>query len=164
LSSQVAYERERWAAGASLNSNLSASSGASASTRNQISLNARRLLKWNNYFYSGAGTFLQSSEQGIDLQTNLGGGIGRYLKNTDRAAISVLGGLAFQNTSYQQSVVAQNSQKVATAMIATSMKLFQFNKTSLDVTATLFSALSEPRRLFFNSNASYYIKLFSNLS
>ena len=164
LSSQLEYPRARWAAGGSFNSNLSASSGANASTRNQITVDALRLMRWNNYFYSGVGTFLQSSEQGIDLQSNVGGGIGRYLKNTDRMTISVLGGLAFQNTSYQQSVVAQNSQKVATALIATNMKFFRFNKTSLDVTATLLPALSQPGRIYFNSNASYYVKLFHNLS
>jgi hypothetical protein len=41
-------------------------------------------LRWNNWYYSGLGTFLQSSTQDIRLQTNLSGGIGRYLKNTNQ--------------------------------------------------------------------------------
>ena len=36
IGAQVSYPRERWAAGASFNSTLSASTGASASTRNQV--------------------------------------------------------------------------------------------------------------------------------
>ncbi len=49
-------------------------------------------------------------------------------------------------------------------MIAANVKLFRFNNTNLSVTATLFSAISEPGRVRFNTNATYYVKLFSNLS
>jgi hypothetical protein len=90
LGSQAEYLRERWSAEANLSSNLSASTGANTSTRNNLQLSASRLLRWNNYFYSAIGNFLQSSEQGIRLQTTLGGGIGRYFKNTNNATISVL--------------------------------------------------------------------------
>jgi hypothetical protein len=163
ISSSVEYPRERWAAQAGFNSNLSASGGNSASTRNQISFGARRLLRWNNYFYSGVASFLQSSEQGIGLQTNLGGGIGRYLKNTNRARIAVLGGFAFQRTNYKESG-ATLQQDVAAAMIGAEARLFKFKKTNLYINATLVPALSEPGRVYFRTNESYYIKIFSNLS
>ena len=164
LSSDVEYPRERWSAGANFNSTLSASTSAGASTRNALNLNYLRLLRWNNWFYAGLGDFLQSSEQDIRLQSNLGGGIGRYLKNTNHASISILGGLAWQNTNYHQSAVAQGSQNVAAAMIAANVQLFRFDKTKLVVTASVFPAVSVPGRVYFNMNASYYIKLFSNLT
>ncbi len=164
LSSDVEYPRERWAAGANLNSTLSSSTGATASTRNSLGLNYLRLLRWNNWFYSGLGDFLQSSEQSIRLQTNLGAGIGRYLKNTNHATISVLGGFAWQNTNYHQSALAQGSQNVGTAMVAADVKLFRFNKTNLSLTASAFPALSTPGRVFATMNASYYVKIFSNLT
>jgi uncharacterized protein DUF481 len=164
LSSLVAYPRERWAAQLALSSNLSSSSGAPASTRNQVSLTAFHLLPWNDYFYGGLGGFLQSAEQGINRQTTLGGGMGRYLKNTNHTTIAVLGGFAWQNTSYNQSTVAIGTQQVAAGLIAADVKLFRFNKTNLNLTATLLPALSEPGRVFFNTNASYYIKIIGNLS
>ncbi len=164
LSSDVEYPRERWAAGANFNSTLASSTGASASTRNSLALNYLRLMRWNNWFYAGLGDFLQSSEQNIRLQTNLGAGIGRYLKNTNHATISVLGGLAWQNTDYHQSTVPQGSQNVGAAMLAAQVKLFRFNKTNLDVTASVFPALSQPGRVYANMNASYYVKIFSNLT
>ena len=68
LGSQTEYLRERWSAQANFSSTLSSSSGVNASTRNNLQLSASRLLPWNNYFYSGIGNFLQSSEQGITLQ------------------------------------------------------------------------------------------------
>jgi Protein of unknown function, DUF481 len=164
LGSQTEYLRERWSAGANLSSNLSASTGANTSTRNNLQLSASRLLRWNNYFYSGIGNFLQSSEQGITLQTALGGGIGRYLKNTNHASISVLGGLAWEGTNYKLSIVPVGTQNLAAGMIAADVKLFKFNKTNLSLTAALFPAISEPGRVHFNTNATYYVKLFSNLS
>jgi len=42
-------------------------------------------------------------------------------------------------------------------------KLFKFSKTNLDATAGLLPALSDPGRLRFNANASYYIKIIGNL-
>jgi hypothetical protein len=163
LGSQTAYVRERWSAQASFDSNLSTSTGTSASTRNAINLSAVRLLPQKTWFYSGVGDFLQSSEQGIDLQTTLGGGIGRYLRNTNRMTLALLGGAAWQNTSYKQTVVAAGRQNVGTALIYSELKIFRFSKTSLDATAGLLPALSDPGRVRFNANASYYIKIFSDL-
>jgi hypothetical protein len=163
LGSQTSYVRERWTAQADFASNLSSSSGDTASTRNSLNTSALRLLPWNNWFYEGVGDFLQSSEQGILLQSSLGGGVGRYLKNTNRASISVLGGAAWQNTQYQHSVVSANTQNVAAALFYVDAKFFRFSKTNLNLTAGLLPALSDPGRFRFNTNATYYLKLFSNL-
>jgi len=161
LGSQVAYPRERWAAGASYNSTLSASTGASASTRNQLDVDFYRLLRWNNWFYEGLGTFLQSSEQGIISQGTYGGGVGRLLKNTNSARISVLGGFAGQNTDYTQNTAPQS---LAAGLIAANLQFFRFNKTNGDLRVALLPAISEPGRVKFNMNATYYIKLTGNLS
>jgi Protein of unknown function, DUF481 len=162
--SQVEYLRERWSAQATLNSTLSSSSGTNPSTRNLLDLSGTRLLPWNNYFYSGLGSFLQSSAQGITLQTTIGGGLGRYLKNTNRTKISLLGGLAWQGTNYESSTIPVGTQNLAAAVMAADVNLFRFNKTNLSVTATLLPGLSEPGRVRFNTNATYYIKLVGNLS
>ena len=164
IGSQTEYLQERWSASVSLNSNLSANRGATTSTRNQLNLSGYHLLPWNNYFYGGLANFLQSSEQGISRQVSLGGGIGRYLKNTDRATISLQGGLAWQGTYYEKSTTPIGTQNVAAALIAANIKLFKFNKTNLNVNAVLLPALSEPGRVYFNTNATYYIKITGNLS
>jgi hypothetical protein len=164
LSSQTEYLQEHWRAQASFSSNLASSVGANAATRNLVGLGAYRLLPWRNFFYGGLANFLQSSEQGIHLQTNLGGGIGRYLKNNDHWTFSVLGGMAWQNTAYEQSITPIHKENVATAMIAADLKAFKFKKTNLSLTTTVFPALSEPGRVFVSTNATYYIKLFGDLS
>jgi len=155
--------RERWSAQASFASNLSLSTGVTVSTRNAVNFGALHLLPWNRWFYSGLGGFLQSSEQGITLQSTFDGGIGRYLTNSDKARVAVLGGAAFQNTDYKQATVPANGQHVATALIYVDAKVFKFSKTNLDATAELLPALSNPGRVRFNTNAFYYIKIIGNL-
>jgi hypothetical protein len=156
---QSTYVRERWSARRGFASNLSSSTGVTVSTRNSVNLGALHLLPWNHWFYSGLGGFLQSSEQGITLQ----GSLGRYLTNTDRASVAVLGGAALQNTDYKQPTVPANGQDVAAALIYVDAKVFKFSKTNLDATAALLPALSDPGRVRFNTNASYYIKIIGNL-
>ena len=93
-----------------------------------LTLIGKRLFPWNKYFYSGLGGFLQSSAQGITLQTCIGGGIGRYLKNTNRSKISVLGGFSWQSTNYHPSLVPVGTQNLAAAMVATDIKFFSSTK------------------------------------
>ncbi len=88
LGSNLEYRRERWGMEGTFNSNLSASTGATTSTRNQANLTGYRLTPWNNYYYSVFTGFLQSSVQGINHQTTLGGGVARYFKNTNRVRFS----------------------------------------------------------------------------
>lgn len=163
LGSHTAYVRQRWNAQAAFDSNLSSSTGVNPSTRNSISFSALRLLPWNNWFYSGLGDFLQSSEQSITLQSTLGGGLGRYLKNTNRATITLLGGAAWQNTNYGTSITVRGDQNLAAGLIYAQARFFKFSKTSFDATAALLPALTDPGRVRFNANASYYIKIFSDL-
>ena len=161
LGSQAVYPRERWGAGANFNSTLSSSTGASASTRNQLDVDAFRLMRWNNWFYEGLGTFLQSTEQGIIRQGTFGGGVGRYLKNTNRARITLLGGFAGQNTDYRQNIAPQN---LSSGLIATNLQFFWFNRTNGNLNAVFLPVISDPGRVKFNMNATYYIKLTGNLS
>jgi hypothetical protein len=164
FSSYLNYPRERWSASAAYNSTLSSSTGRSPATRNELNLNIERLLCWNNWYYAGLADFLQSSEQGIQLQSGIGGGIGRYLVNDNRSSISLVGGLVWQRINYQQMIVPSMTQNAASALIGSEVRLFRFNKTNLSVSATLLPAITESGRVHFNLNTSYYIKLWSNLT
>ncbi len=163
LGSQTAYVRERWTGLASFNSNLSSSSGANVSTRNSIELGGRHLLPRNNWFYGGVGSFLQSSDLGIRLQSTVGAGIGRYIKHTNRASILFMMGPALQNTEYRHSSSSSNGQNVAAAIFYGEAQFFKFSKTNLDLSATMLPAISDPGRVRFNADASYYIKIISDL-
>jgi hypothetical protein len=163
LNSSAAYVRERWNSGLSYDSNLSSSSGVSTSIRNQINGSYQHLLPAENWFYAGLGSLLRSSEQQIQLQSTLGGGVGRNVLNTEHGRLSVLGGVAWQNTVYQSAVPQSNNQNLVAALIYADANFFRFSKTDFDANAVLLPALSDPGRLRFNMNASYYVKIFSNL-
>ncbi|HKM67908.1 MAG TPA: DUF481 domain-containing protein [Candidatus Acidoferrum sp.] len=164
FNSDVNYPRERWSASAAYNSTLSSSTGRSPATRNEINLNIERLLRWNNWYYTGLADFLQSSEQGIQLQSGIGGGFGRYLVNDNRSTVTLFGGLVWQRISYQQMIVPSLTQNAASALIGSDVRLFRFNKTNLSVSATLLPSITESGRVHFNLNTSYYVKLWSNLT
>jgi hypothetical protein len=164
LSSDVEYLRERWSANAGWSSSLSKSSGTTTATRNDVTLSGSHLLPWKNYFYSGLTNFMQSSVQGIDLQSTVGGGIGHYWQNTYRAKVSLLGGFAWQNTQYNQSSIGAGTQNFATGVILADLRLFRFDKTTLHVNALFLPVLNNSGRVKFNTNAAYYVKIVSGLS
>lgn len=163
LSSDASYPRERWSAQVGLNSTLTSSTGSAASTRNGLDFGGQRLMRRSNWYYGGVGEFLQSSEQGINLETTLGAAVGRYLKNTNNAIISVAGGAAWQSTDYQQTGSEDLHQNLTAAMFVANVQFFRFNKTNLDLTEIVLPALNEPGRIRTSTNATYYVKLFSNL-
>jgi hypothetical protein len=163
FNSQTEYLRERWSAQANFASSLASSTGSSRSTRNQLTLTGEHLLPWNNYFYQGFSSFLQSTEQQINLQSSLGAGVGRYFKNTNRMRVALLGGFAWQNTRYEAGVPSP-TQNVLGALVYGELQMFRFNKTNLALTGSVIPALSEPGRVHSNLNASYYLKFWSNLT
>ena len=164
LSSTVEYPTDRWLAKVDFSSIRSSSTGVDASTRNQIGLSGFRLLRRKNYFYTGGFNFLQSSAQGVSSQTTFGGGIGRFLKNTNQTRIYAVAGAAWQRTKYEQSNSPLGTQNAAAALIKGDVKVSTFKKTKLSADANLLPVFSEPGRVFFRGNASYYLKIFGDLS
>ena len=164
LNSDLGYGTERWGAAANYNSYLTTSTGVTTSTRNQLSLSGQRLLRWNNWYLTGLMNFLQSSVQGIQRQDTFGGGIGRNIVNTGGTLFSVYGGFAWQQINYQQTVLPAQTQHVTFGLLGTQFKMFRFNRTTLDFSANLMPALSDPGRLQFNANTSYYVKLWGKLN
>ena len=164
IASEVEYPRERWSSQASINSSFASSSGASSiATRNQGDLSVKRLLRWNNWFYSGTSDFLQSSVQDINLQTTLGAGIGRYLRNSNQASLYVLGGFAWQNAQYNANRPGYGAQNAASGLVSAELKVFRFKKTDLDISAVVLPGISEPGRVRTNVNASYYLRFLGEL-
>jgi hypothetical protein len=163
LSSSVEYPQERWSAQVSFNSNLTSNTLSGASERNQLDIGLSHLLPQKTYFYSGVAGFLQSSVQSIDLQTTIGGGIGHYFKNTNRARFSVLGGLALQRTKYSSST-GLGTQNALEGLVTTELRVFRFKKTHLNLSAAFLPSITEPGRVFLKLNQSYYVKLYRDLS
>jgi putative salt-induced outer membrane protein YdiY len=164
LSGELGYRQARWGGLLDLNSNLTSSSGASASTRNQLDLSAYRLLSRTNYFVAGSAGFLQSSVQEIQSQTILAGTFGRFLKNTNRVHLILHGGPGWLRTLYNATSSEENRrQDVGVVLISTNLQAFVFKKSRFNITLTAVPALTESRRLYSKLNASYYLKVFGKI-
>ncbi len=163
LNSDVNYPRERWSAGASYSSNYTSNTGSSPSKRNDVTFAAQRLMRQNNWHYTGLADFLQSSVQGIQLQNTFGGGIGRNIKNTGGISFTVYGGLAWQKIDYEQAILLARTQQVTSSLIGSNLKLFRFDRTTLTLSANFLPAISQPGRMHFNLKSSYYVKLWGKL-
>lgn len=164
INAALEYPAGRWSVQGDFHSTFSTSSGSSASERNQINLNVKRLLPMQNYYFTGIASFLQSSEQGISIQTSFGGGIGHYFKNTNRTRIALVGGMAWQRTNYDGTSSTLATQNTTAAVIATEIRASRFKRTSFNLDATLLPSLSDPGRVYFKFNQSLNIKLYRNLS
>jgi putative salt-induced outer membrane protein YdiY len=161
LSGDILFLSSLWSAEARYTSSFSASNHDSLANRNQLTLGARRLIARRQWFYSGIADFLQSTQQGIANQSTLGGGLGRFLKNTDRVRISLTGGLAFQNTRYESP--ANPTQQSLSGLVAGNVQLFVFKKTTLSLQGTVLPLLNQPGRVRYGTNLSYSIQIINNL-
>lgn len=164
LGANADYVREKWSFGADFNSALSSSSGSPTSTRNNVMAYYHHLMRWDNWFYTDTVSFLQSTEQQILLQSNIGTGIGRYVKNTNRSTINIFSGLAYQNTKYSEADSRPGIQNMVAAMVGVEAGLFKFDKTKLTLTSTAFPALNQPGRIFNNVSSTYYLKFWGNFT
>src|SRR5262249_60319100 len=92
-----------------------------------------------------------------------GMGVARYFNKLNRASIWAGAAGSWKNPNYHSSALPQNNENIAPALIYAEAKFLKFSKTSLNVTASLLPALSDPGRVRFNTNATYYFKIFGNL-
>jgi hypothetical protein len=121
-------------------------------------------MRWNNWYYAGIASFLQSSVQGIQLQDTFAGAIGRNIINRGSTYFTVYGGFAWQQINYQQAKIPASTQQLTTGLVGTNLKLFRYNRTNLSVSANLLPAISDPGRVQFFLNMCYYVKLWGQLN
>lgn len=163
LSTQLYYRATRWGVKSDYSSSLSANSGSPTTTRNQATFTGYKLLRHSNWFVGGVGNVLQSAHQGIDRQSTLGTGIGRFLTNSNRSRISLLGGFAWQGTRYSGESAPPGRQDLIVGLASANIQLFRFKKTELDLSALAYPTISQRGRVRSSVNTSYRIQIINNL-
>ncbi len=165
LSSDVVYPRERWQAGASYNSTLSTSTGVTATHPQSTALWTR------NACCAGTTGFMRVRPRSCRARSRAlicrrilaaAWGVCCRIRTTQRFTCSA--GFGWQRTQYAPNLAVSNPQQVFTGLVGTGVRLFRFNKTTLDTTITLLPAITQPGRLYTNLNATYYIKISGALS
>lgn len=121
----------------------------------------RRLLE-NRWYWAALGSLERNDELGIDLRTLLGGGYGRFLKQTNQSLWSMTGALAAVN---EQRAGDESSETNLEAVLTTDYEYFIYDSpvTSLVTTFALFPSITDAGRVRSNLDFSARREVVSDL-
>jgi hypothetical protein len=135
IGARTNYRSQKFLFKASLDSSYSDRTDAEFSERNDLEFQYQRFRK-NRWFVTGYSQFETNNELDLDLRAMVGGGVGRYLIQTNRTLFSLVGGLATNRELY--STVMDDSDKInLEGVFAGSFQLFTFGDRETDLTVTL---------------------------
>jgi len=121
---------------------------------------ARKLTtKW---LAAGLFSLLKSNQQDLKLRSTYGGGIGRKLVQTDKTALTILGGAAFSHESYVPQPDTEPIRNNAESLFGLTFSTFRFKTLNLNSQTLVFPSLSDPGRLRFSSQSNLRIELARN--
>ena len=103
-------------------------------------------------FVGGAAGFESNESLGIKLRSQVSGALGQRLVNTNRAQLSLSGGLSFNDEQGVDTEPTQNIEAIMT--FRTSYYAYDFPKTNIDVAFQYFPSLSDfgRQRIQFDSS------------
>lgn len=141
-------------------------SQANAKNTNRITFDSQYARMLTNYWLAG-GLFslLKSNQQELNLRSTYGAGIGRRLVQTDKTALTVLGGAAYSHENY--TVPPENIEQVrsnAEALVGITFSTFRFSKLSIRSQTLVFPSLNDLGRLRFSSQSNLRIELMRNFN
>jgi len=108
-------------------------------SRTAFGVSYLRLMR-NRWFVPGVGKLERNTDLGLDLRSSVGGGVGRYLVQTNRALLGAAGGLVVN----RENPVDGDSTTNVEALFSTTYEFFTYDtpKTSIDTAFALFSSLN----------------------
>jgi hypothetical protein len=140
----------------------SSSENDPSSTRVLTSFNYQRYiekLEWNPI---GIGQLERNDELGIDQRRTFGGGMARYLRDTNSNRIAFTGGLV---RSLEEDVGSTDTTTDTEALIGMDLEWFKYDEPELDVstTFTLFRRLSGSKKPRGNIDVNFRWEVFKDL-
>jgi len=108
-------------------------------SRTAFSVSYLRLMR-NRWFVPAVGKLERNTDLGLDLRSSVGGGMGRYVLQTNRSVLSAAGGLLLNRENPVEGDTTTNVE----AFVATTYEFFTYDtpKTSIDTTFALFPSLN----------------------
>jgi hypothetical protein len=145
----VSYRGRLWLSSLDGDSALTSREDADRQTRNTMTLQTERFLRprWSAV---GLSQFQQNEELSLNLRAVFGAGIRRVVSQSNRTAISAVGGAAYTREQYE----GDEDNSVAEAIAGLTWDWFTFDgrSTNLDVSVISFFGLGEARtRLELNT-------------
>ncbi|HPA80675.1 MAG TPA: DUF481 domain-containing protein [Thermoanaerobaculales bacterium] len=134
------YRTPKFLSELDLESSITSLSDVPTTQYNDLTFQYSRFRK-NRWFSVGSARFQTSSEQALDLRASLGGGLGRYVLQTNRSLSSVVGGLIATREWYAAEPGPQDNLEV---VIAGDYEFFEFSprKTDFTIDLSLYPSLT----------------------
>lgn len=121
---------------------------------------ARQLTeKW---LAAGLFSLLRSNQQDLTLRSTYGAGLGRKLVQTDKTALTVIGGAAFSHESYVPQPGTEPIHNNIESLFGVTFSTFRFKTLTLRSQSLAFPSLSDPGRLRFSSQSGLRTELMRN--
>lgn len=140
-------------------------SQANAKNTNRFTFDSQyaRLLteKW---LAVGLFSLLRSNQQDLSLRSTYGGAVGRKLVQTDRTALTVIGGAAFSHESYAPQPGTEPIHNNTESLVGVTFSTFRFKTLNLRSETLVFPSLSDPGRLRLSSQSGLRIELVRNFN
>jgi hypothetical protein len=115
---------------------------------------------WREWFIIGAGRFETNKSLGVDLRSQIGVATGPRLINTNRAQLSIGGGIALNDERGVDVEPVRNIEAVL--LFTTSYFTYDRPKTNLDVTLQYYPSLSNIGRHRVQADVSVKRELFKD--
>jgi len=145
-----------------IDASASSSESDPSSTRMFTSFDYQRYiekLEWNPI---GIGQLERNDELGIDRRFTYGGGMGRYLRDTNQSRIAFAGGLV---RSLENDAGSSETTDDTEALVAMNLEWFQYDEPELDVSTvlTLYRRLSGSKEPRGNIDVNFRWEVFKDL-
>jgi putative salt-induced outer membrane protein YdiY len=139
------------------------SSQTNAENTNRFTFDSQYARKLTNKWLAvGLFSLLKSNQQDLELRTTYGGGFGRKLVQTDKTALTVIGGAAYSHESYFPQASTEPVRNNAESLLGLTFSTFRFKTLNLNSQTFLFPSLTDPGRLRLSSQSNLRIELVRN--
>ena len=155
------YREEKRQIKASFDASTSSSDSDPSSTRVFGDFAYFRFLDNSTWYPFGAGQFERNDELGIDRRVSLGGGMSRWLRDTNQNRIAFSGGLI---RSLEDDNGSTETKSDTEAMVAMDLEWFRYDSPQLDVSTkfTLYNRLSGTREPRGNLDVNFKWEIFKD--
>ncbi len=161
LTSETTYRTKKGTTSMSYSSFLTKQQELDTLTRNDLEFYHERRFR-DRWFGIGLGQFQQNEELGLQLRSLGGGGLGRYLKHTNRVILRAIGGAAVTNEHFRESEPRNNVE----GMASFSIDFFRFEGKERDISTrvTFWPSMSDFGRIRIDLTSGIRYELIKDLS
>ncbi len=159
LSADVSRRYTRWLTEILFDSLLTRQESADNQSRNALTIDAQRFFS-DRWFATGLGQLNQNEQLGLDFRSVIGGGLGRYFKQTNRTLLKMFAGAGYTHEEYADETL----NNLAEALFGVGWDWFTFSgrETDLSNRALVYYDLSSGKRLRLEINTALKHKLFKD--